>query len=251
MKSKLPGAWQLLKGSITQFGRHWKLFVPMGLIVAAPASLISVTQGTNPETAIAAYAAFANLVMYLALMWLVMELEAGRPVGIKAAYYEGSAAMVKFILTALLLTFELLPLVVGVQVYLLGTDSNTVSVSSGEKVLLGFIWLIFALPSLYLLCRSIFSLFIVQDPAMTPVKALRASWQATKRRSWAVARRLLVLAGFGIVFLVIPVLGLLAKSGADQPTVIVALLQTLSSVVVLPISFIFIYRLYLVLGDRG
>ncbi|MBW3538297.1 hypothetical protein KY386_02265 [Candidatus Parcubacteria bacterium] len=240
----LPSAWRLLRGSLGVMKRRWRPLVGITAVGAVTTGLLSASRDLAADPALAVYRSLATLVMNTALIWAVIRLHQGQPVTLRSAYYSGTAALVRFMLVALVLALQLVPLAAGAIIYDQGTGSAAVAVSLGERLLLGLIWLVLALPTLYWLTRSIFSLYIVQEPEVTPVQALRRSTAAVRGRTLAVARRLLVLAVLAVVVMALPPLALAVTVGLRQPFWLLALLQLATSLVLLPLAAVYGYRLY-------
>ncbi|HSH31235.1 MAG TPA: hypothetical protein VK963_01060 [Candidatus Saccharimonadales bacterium] len=242
----LPGSWRLLRQSLGQLRRHWRPLVGIVVIVAAPVSLLNASAAANPDSSLAAYGSLATVVMNAALIWSIVELHQGHPVTLQRAYYSGTAAFVRFTLVALVLALQLVPLAIGAVVYAYGTSGPAVA-TPPERLLLGLICLLLALPTLYWMSRSVFSLYIVQQAGMTPVRALRQSAAIVRGQTVAVARRLIVLAIIAVTALTLPALVLAVAVGPNQPAWLVALPQLAASLVLLPVTADYGYRLYLAL----
>ena len=114
------------------------------------------------------------------------------PVKVRYAYYKGIYPLIPFLAILLLIGIELLPLVAGISLYVFALN-YTIAVTALEKLLFIVIMVGLSALSLYLISSSIFALFIVTLPEMTPVKALRSARDLVRKRRWPILLRLLYL----------------------------------------------------------
>jgi len=92
-------------------------------------------------------------------------------------------------------------LVVGLQLVPLGVGSalystvinNGIAVTVVEKIIWGLLFFVLAVLSLYMLSSSLFALYIVTLPDMTPFKALRSARELVRYRRWTVLRKIIFL----------------------------------------------------------
>jgi hypothetical protein len=99
---------------------------------------------------------------------------------------------VPFVLVLLVIGLQLLPLVIGSAVYAT-VISNGIAVHAVERLFWLVIFLLLAAASLYLICSSLFALYIVTLPDMTPMKALRSARQLVRHRRLSILRKVLWL----------------------------------------------------------
>jgi len=71
--------------------------------------------------------------------------------------------------------------------------SNSIAVSGIEQFAWGLFFFMLALLSLYMLSSSLFALYIVTLPDMTPMKALRSARELVRNRRWIVLRKIIFL----------------------------------------------------------
>lgn len=227
---KLPNVWQLTRQSALTLWRHKKLFVGITLIYgllnvllaqglsggsdistlkqvlnqaftghfAGLASGFSVfivlvgSAGNNTSPTAGAYQFFLALIASLALIWALRQVLAGSNIRIRDAYYRGTYPLVPFVLVLAVVGLQLIPLLIGSSLYSLVT-SNGIAVYFVEKFLWGLLYLLLALLSLYMISSSLFALYIVTLPDMTPMKALRSARQLVRYRRWVVLRKIICL----------------------------------------------------------
>lgn len=90
------------------------------------------------------------------------------------SYYKGMYPLVPFMLVLLVIGLQLIPLVFGNLIYS-SVLQNGLAITVIEKVIWLFLFLMLALLSGYMMISSLFSLYIVTLPDMTPLRALRSA----------------------------------------------------------------------------
>ena len=146
----------------------------------------SSTQPTN------GYELFLLLFVSLAVIWALRQVMAGHRIRIRDTYYRGMFPLVPFILVLLVIGLQLIPALIGGSLYTLVT-SNGIAVYAIEKVAWALMYGLLVLLSLYMISSSIFALYIVALPDMTPLKALRSARGLVRYRRWTVLRKVLFL----------------------------------------------------------
>lgn len=159
-------------------------------------------------------------------------------VGVKESLYRGMGPLVPLLLVIAVLALQLLPLSIGTGLYST-VVTNGLAVTNVERS----VWVLFvsllAILTFYLLSGSIFSLFIVTLPDMTPLRALRASRELTRFRRMSVIRKLILL----------PIIIVLAGGLIMLPFIlwlpsVAAIVFYLLSVLTLPLVLTYFYSLY-------
>jgi hypothetical protein len=226
---KLPSVWKLSKQTATLLWQHKLLFIGITLIYAVfnlifvqglsgsvdltslKASLQNVLGGANALTSSltifavlltssnsgtanssSGYQVFLLLIVSLAVIWALREVMAGVSVRIRDAYYRGMYPLVPFILVLAVIGLQLIPLAAGASIYSI-VVSNGIAVYAAEKLLWALLFGLFGLLSLYMISSSVFALYIVTLPDMTPLRALRTARELVRFRRWTVLRKILVL----------------------------------------------------------
>jgi hypothetical protein len=153
-------------------------------------TLLSSSGNASSDTA-GAYQTFIGIIASLAVIWGLRQVMAGSVVKIKDTYYKGMYPLVPFILVILVIGLQLIPLFAGISLYTLVVN-NGIAVGAAQLV-----WLIFCLLlatlSFYMLASSLFALYIVTLPGMTPIRALRSARGLVRYRRWTVIRKILWL----------------------------------------------------------
>jgi hypothetical protein len=149
--------------------------------------------GSGGTTAVAsAYQTILLLVISVILIWALRQVYASHKVGVRDAFYKGVYPLIPFILVLLVIGLQLVPLVLGTTLYSLLVGGG-IAITVLERALTGLAFLALAVMSVYMICSSIFALYIVTLPDMTPMKALRSARELVQFRRWVVLRKILFL----------------------------------------------------------
>ncbi len=227
---RLPNVWRLTRAATLTLWRHRKLFIGITLVygllnlilvqgfsggtdvsslkselsqifhghfgsLASGLSVFVVLVGSagNGSSATAgAYQLFLALIVSLAVIWALRQVLAGAALRIRDAYYRGMAPLIPFVLVLLVIAVQLIPLLIGSALYST-VITNGIAVYFIEKVIWLAVFILLALVSLYLLSSSLFALYIVTLPDMTPLRALRSARELVRHRRWTVLRKILAL----------------------------------------------------------
>lgn len=230
LQPKLPSALRLLGRSLLTLKNNWKLFVGISVIygilslvlvrgfssgtnisdlkmslkgassgsfstVSTAALLFSylIGSGNGATTDVGGlYQTVLIVVASLASIWALRQVLAGNSIKIRDSFYKGLYPLVPFILVLLVIGLQLVPLLIGNWLFATVTG-NGIAVTMLEKLLWGLLFLVLAVLSLYMICSSLFALYIVTLPDMTPMKALRSARQLVLYRRWLVLRKILFL----------------------------------------------------------
>ncbi len=226
----LPGSFTIFKKSLQPLVHNWRLFLTITLIYGALsvilvrglggsldlsglksslksgfsgnyASLLTgVTlfsylvgsAGSSANPAGGAYQTALVIIMSLVVIWTLRQLLAGHIVRARDGFYRGTYPLIQFILVLLVIGLQLLPLAIGSWLYST-VVTNAIAVTGLEKFTWALLAFGLALLSLYMICSSIFGLYIVTLPDMTPMKALRSARELVRYRRWTVLRKILFL----------------------------------------------------------
>lgn len=148
--------------------------------------------GTGVSQSAAVYQLFLTVIVSLAVIWALRQVLAGFRVGVRDAYYRGMYPLIPFMLVFLIIGLQLIPLVTGAALYNIAIG-KAIAVHLIEKLAWGLVYAAGALVTLYLLSASLFAVYIVTLPDMTPRKALRSARQLVRGRRWVVLRKILCL----------------------------------------------------------
>lgn len=228
--TKLPNAWRLTRAAALTLWRHKGLFIGITLVygllnvilaqglsggtdvstlkhtlnqvftghlggLASGLSIFVVlvgSAGNSSSPTAGAYQLFLALVASLAIIWALRQVLAGVKVRLRDSYYRGMYPLIPFILVLLVIGLQLVPLLIGSTVYGL-VINNGIAVLFVEKLVWALLYGLLALLSLYMVSSSLFALYIVTLPDMTPIKALRSARELVRYRRWTCLRKILCL----------------------------------------------------------
>jgi len=230
VRKPLPKARKLFKAVLVQLWQHKKLFLGIALVYGVLSLLLvrgfsSASDATNIKgtldsllhgfggklaSSLAAFAALLSssgsgntqvssmyqsvllLVCSLAFIWAMRQTLAKHKVRIRDSFYQGMYPLVPFFLVFLLLCVQMVPLVLGGNLYG-AVVSNGIAVHLWEKAMFLAVYLLAVLWSLRMITATIFALYIVTLPDMTPLRAYRSAKQLVYGRRLLVWRKLIFL----------------------------------------------------------
>lgn len=228
--AKLSGAFRLLARAISLIRLHWRLFLGITLVygfltvilvrgvgggidlaslksslkgglggnysdLATGAALFSYllgSAGSSTTPAGGTYQTLLTILISLVVIWALRQVLADKAIRVRDAFYRGTYPLIPFILVLLVIGLQLIPLAVGSWLYTT-VVGNGIAVNGLEKLLWALVFFLLSLLSLYMLCSSLFALYIVTLPDMTPMKALRSARELVRHRRFLVLRKILFL----------------------------------------------------------
>ena len=272
---KLPSAWKLLKVSARHVVTHKKLFIGISLIylvltlvlvrgfvftadlAATKDSVQSVLQGTSGQflgaltvfslllssnaatTQVASvYQTVLVILTSLVIIWALRQTHAGEKITVKDSFYKSSYPLVPFILVLCVLGIQMLPLMGGAFLYS-ATVGSGLAVSAIEIILWSFLAFLLCLWTAYMITATVFSLYIVTLPNMTPLKALKSARTLVQFRRWTIMRKVLFLPFIMVVIgtaVMLPIIMFLTPTSE-----VVFLLLNAAAV---PLGHSYVYSLY-------
>ncbi len=155
-------------------------------------SYLISSAGASVNPAGGVYQSILIVITSLVVIWALRQVQAGNKISAKDAFYQGTFPLIPFILVLLVIGLQLLPLAMGSWLYST-VVTYSIAVTELEKFLWAVLALLLALLSIYMICSSVFALYIVTLPNMTPMKALRSARQLVLYRRWAVFRKVIFL----------------------------------------------------------
>lgn len=151
--------------------------------------LLSSGGSVSPTASV--YQTLLVIVMSLVVIWSLRQILAGHKVKARDAFYNSTYPLIQFILVLLVISLQMLPLLLGSWVY--AVVVNGIMNNPVEQFIGLLIFALLAGLSLYLVSSSVFALYIVSLPNMTPMKALRSARALVKHHRFLVLRKLLFL----------------------------------------------------------
>lgn len=236
---------ELFKASLRNYRDHKRVLLLVVLTVILPVALLAnFAIDPSSDTSLAAYLTFAELAMNAALVYALVQLLDGKAVGVKEAYYKGSAMLVRMVLVALLLAVMLLPLMLGLLIFAYGVVAPGTQLNPSEKTTMGLLALLVVVPSIVMITRSLWGLYAIFETDHGPWDAIRHSWRVTRGKTVITFGRLIALIGLLLLMLLLPV-GLLAVlANLTQNILWLVIMQVVIALIVLPLSNIYLYRFY-------
>lgn len=210
-------------------------------------SAVLGSAGSANTEAASLYQSILLIITALALIWMIRQLTAkptkGKPaaatnLSVRKVFYHSTYALVPFILVLILISIQLIPMLIGASVYSL-VISNGLAVGPLENGLWLVAFMGLSIWSLYMVTATLFGLFVVTLPEMTPIAAWRAAKKLVAGRRWTVMRKLLFLP-----FILLVLVALLILPVAIWLAVIAEWLYFIFGIAALPICVVYLHALY-------
>jgi hypothetical protein len=227
-RPELPGVFKLSGDALRLLRQNWKVFAGIallyGLISVALIQTVSSGDVSNAKKAFSAsghgvfseatsaagsflyllgasgnvtsaagsYQLILVIITSLALIWALRKTLAGHAIRFRDTFYEGMYPLVPFTTVLFLISLQLLPAILGATAFKMVMTNG---ITSGPVEVIAWSALVFLLSllSLYMLTSSVFGLYAVCLPHMTPVKAMRMMRSLVLHRRWIVLRKILFL----------------------------------------------------------
>jgi hypothetical protein len=273
---RLPGSFRIFWRSLKVLSKFWKFFLLIMIIygildlilvrnlangsslsqlksVLDPFSKTNTSQVSNGLTLFlyllgnsnnsnssnaGVYQTILLIIVSLAIIWGLRQAYNGIHARLRDAFYKGMYPLIMFFLILIVIGLQFLPLILGATLYNL-VINNGIAVYTVEKWLWGLLFFIMALATIYMICSSIFALYIVTLPDMTPMKALRSARELVVHRRWEVLRKIIFLPIALIIIATIIMIPLLLA--ATPVAVWVFFVMTIAALVVI---HSYVYALY-------
>jgi len=224
-----------------QFGSLNSIASALGIF-----SLLVSSSNNGAATDASAYQTILIVITSLALIWSFRQLLADAPqkIRIRDSFYRGMYPLIPVLLIVLVISVQLLPMLIASALYSVvissGIAVNTAEVIISLLILLaGIVW------SLLLITPSIFALYIVSLPEMTPLRALRSAKALVRYRRPTVLRKILFLPLLIILILAAIIIPIIFVAPVLAQWVYLAL-----SILLLPTIHGYLYTLYRELLDE-
>lgn len=271
----LPSAWQIFKQSNLHLKDHKRLFGLISLIYlgltmllvrgfgittdlslakqafeellngagngfTSSLAIFGYLVGTNsPNSEVATlYQSIILILLSLATIWALRQTHAKEKISLQDTFYKSTYPLVQFLLVLIVIGIQFIPFILGNFLFSATVGSN-VAITVLEKVVWSIVSFLLVLLTVYFVSSSIFALYIVTLPDMTPLHALRSAKKLVKYRRWAVIRKLIFLP---FILLVVLAVIMLPTIMFLTPISEVVFLILLSSVLV--VSHSYVYSLY-------
>lgn len=213
----------------------------------------SVTSGLTPSVteAQSVLGGLAAFFAWLATVWALRNVMAGRRIRVRDAVYSGGAPVLSTVVVAFALVVQLLPIAIATLVYQAAIASELIS-GGVEQMMVWIVLGLLGVLSLYWITSTIIALVVVTLPGMYPFQAIKTAGDLIIGRRLRVLLRLLWLALLTIVIwavIVIPLILLDAWVKQAWPVIdwipfipITILLMSAISIVTLATYVYMLYR---------
>jgi hypothetical protein len=199
--------------------------------------LLSSFGGSQTEGGTAYQTIFLILVS-LAVIWVLRQALAEKKVTARDAFYKGLYPLAPFVLVMFFIALQLLPMFLG-AVVMTAAVGHSDSLTAWEMALWSTVSFALVFWTVYMVCSSVFALYIVTLPDMRPWQSIRSARELVRGRRWMIMRKLLFL----------PLVLLLALAAVVLPLIFFAPVSVqyvfiLLSIVGFFVSHAYIYNLY-------
>lgn len=162
--------------------------------IAGSLTVMSLLAGSlNPTTEVAAlYQTILLLIFSLFMIWALRQTYIGEAPRAREVFYRSSYPLVQFVVVVFIIGLQLIPLMIANFLYS-AVILSSVAVSFAEVFAVSAVIFLLIVWSLYMITVSIFALYIVALPDMTPLRALRSAKGLVNHRRWTVMRKVLFL----------------------------------------------------------
>lgn len=171
-------------------------------------SALFSTNGSINSTSGGLYQAILLILCSLAIIWVFRQAQTKKQVTTREAFYQGMYPLVPFLLVILVISIQAIPLI-GASYLYKTLITNGVAVLWQEKLISYSVMSVLLIWSLRMLTSSVFALYIVTLPGMTPLRALRSAKNLVRSRKLLIWRKVLLLPTvliLGTTILVLPFL---------------------------------------------
>lgn len=210
--SNISSAFSSIKADLNTGGGHglWHAAGGFGSLVGSAGASTSAT-GSALQSAL-------FVIESLVIIWALRHLLSGQAITVKLAYYRSMSPLIPFLLVIGMIIIQLLPITLG-GVILAAVATSVFTSTTAATVFTTILFLILAAWSVYMVSASIFALYIVTLPDMTPRPALRSAKDLVRFRRWIVIRKVFFLPVFILVVMGLIIVPLILYAQSVVPYV--------------------------------
>jgi len=132
------------------------------------------------------------LLVSLSIIWTLRQITVESKIRIRDAFYKSTGQLIPFILVLSVVALQLIPLIAA-NWLITNIIGGGIASAAVERFVTYIIAGLFTLLSLYMLSSSLFALYIVTLPDMTPFKALKGARKLVMHRRWTIMRKIIFL----------------------------------------------------------
>lgn len=248
-RPKLLSPWRLVRDALREYRANLRRYLKIVAVVAVPINILGLLpsgDATGAADPFSAFTPFVAIIMNVALIWaIIRRADTGTVPTVAQAYYDGSAALVRYLLVSCAIVIMLLPAAFGATFFGIGVLGAAAAGSTlVEELLIGFVCLLLAAVSGYLVVRHAFASFAAIREGYRPVAALRLSRSLTKDRFWPIAGRMAAMVVF-VALVSIPSTAItvgLSYIGLDP--VAGVFFEIVTTLISLPLANLYLFGLY-------
>jgi hypothetical protein len=267
----LPSSWALLKQSVRVLGRNKKILggvllvygilqiiLVQGILVndfpdiknavdesigglAGAGAILTYMIGSAGQVNTAeasVYQLMLFIICSLAFIWALRQVIAQKKIRIRDAFYKGMYPLIPFVLVLLVIGLQTIPVLLGTWLYSV-VVSNGIASSAIAQAFWLFIFLMSALLSMYMICSSLFALYVATLPDMAPMRALKSARELVRYRRWSVIRKIIILVIALVVVVAIIMVPIIVLVAAIAPIAFYIL-----SIFIMGFSHTYMYTIY-------
>jgi hypothetical protein len=240
------GPWRLFRESLTDLRGSWKRLFWVMAVVLIPLNVIGLipSVASDPGASVVAYGAI--ILLNVALLWAIVQYKrTGHVPGPGTAYYDGSEAIIRTLITVFWLTIMMIPALIStVLILIAGTVAEISGSPWSETLLIDLVLVLLAIPTIWLTVRFGLAPVAAVADGLRPWPALRYARQLTLGRFW----RTLATYGALLVFVVLLALPITAITAGLALVKVGALAGFFFGLVttffILPLTFFFLLGMY-------
>jgi hypothetical protein len=210
--SNISSAFDNIKSDLNTGGGHalWHAAGGFGSLVGSAGSSTSSTGSTLQS--------ILFVIESLVIIWALRHLLSGQGISVKMAYYRAMYPLIPFLLVIAVIIIQLLPVTIGGTI--LAAVATSVFTDTGIATFItGIFFVLLAAWSIYMICASVFAVYIVTLPDVQPRQALRSAKDLVDFRRALVIRRVLFLPVFIFVVMGLIIIPLIMFASAVVPVV--------------------------------
>jgi hypothetical protein len=155
-------------------------------------SYLLASSGSNNTGASGVYQVTLLIVCSLAFVWALRQVAAKHKVRIRDSFYQGMYPLIPALLLVALIALQLVPLAAGGGLYAAAVNHD-IAINWWERIIFIVIFAVLGLWTLRMLTASLFALYIVTLPDMTPLRAYRSARDLVYGRRLYIWRKLIFL----------------------------------------------------------
>ncbi|MEK9195909.1 MAG: hypothetical protein AAB914_00925 [Patescibacteria group bacterium] len=202
-------------------------------------SYLFVTIGQRNNEIVGVYQNFVTIVFMLATIWVVRQRTAGEKFGFRDIFYKSQYPFIQFLVVIFAIGLSMVPMMIAGFLYAV-TITGGIAVTILEQGLWLFLCFLLVLLTLYVLVPCLIAMYVVTLPEVSPMTAIKSSWNLLADRRFAVGMR--VVAGYIFVLVFIAILMMILSYLLTSASELIFYFLSFMSVLIINIYTYKIYR---------